>query len=223
MHLADSLPTPAAPKRVVIKIGGSLLDLPDLRPRLAAILESCEPACVALVAGGGALADEVRHWFDRQALDEGTAHALAMQTLEVTASLLVQLLPGAELCHSAASVREAWERGRTAVIQPNRWFQQSRGWFDGPPRLSSGLLPQTWDVTSDTLAACIAIELNAGELLLLKSADSPAGLDLASAAEAGLVDRCLPRIADRIPRIRWVNLRTSQDKASEVDGSQPVR
>lgn len=45
---------------VVVKVGGSLFDLPDLGPRLRAWLKTLRTADVLLVPGGGPTADVVR-------------------------------------------------------------------------------------------------------------------------------------------------------------------
>ncbi|MCA9055637.1 MAG: hypothetical protein KDA75_17470 [Planctomycetaceae bacterium] len=216
LDVIDCSPADRNSRRVVIKVGGSLLDLPDLRERLAAVLSDYAQADVALLCGGGGLANEVRRWCGWQTLTESTAHALAMQTLDVTASLVAQLLPDAELCDAAASVRDAWRCRKLAVIAPNRWFNQSSGWFDGRARLATGPLPQSWNVTSDTLAGCAAIDLEADELLLLKSTELPEPFDIRRATGGGLVDRCFERVADHIPDIRWLNLRSASNNMQRL-------
>ena len=191
----------------VIKLGGSLLDLPDWPQRLAEYLAIRSDRRIVLIAGGGAPADQVRRWDEQHSLGEVAAHALAMQTLDITASLAAQLLPGARSCRLIDEVDEAWQDGALTVIRPHSWFQSTPGWFCGEPRLPCGLLPQSWDVTSDSLAACVAIDLDADELVLLKSVDLPCGCNYDDAAEAGLVDRFFPTICPHLSRIRWVNLR----------------
>ena len=73
-----------------------------------------------------------------------------------------------------------------------------------PRRLT---VPHTWDATSDSIAAWLATELHTSELVLLKSVSRPSGV-MANAARAGLVDRCFPDAAARIPQVSWVNLRS---------------
>ena len=55
-------------------------------------------------------------------------------------------------------------------------------------------LPHSWDVTSDSIAAHVAISLNASRLILLKSVDIPIGTSWAEAADRGWVDRHFPSI-----------------------------
>jgi aspartokinase-like uncharacterized kinase len=191
---------------VVIKVGGSLLDLPDLASRLGPRVSGR----TAVIAGGGPFADAVRAWQPRWQLTDAAAHDVAMRTLDVTAELIATQFDRAVCCKSPADVAAAWSRGEIAVVRPGPWFQPGSGWFESPARLPSGLLPKSWDVTSDTLAACVAVDLQA-ELVLLKSVDWPAGLSLLAAAEQGLVDEEFPRIAPHVQRIRWINLRTGAE------------
>ena len=68
-------------------------------------------------------------------------------------------------------------------------------------------LPHSWDVTSDSIAARLAVLAGADELVLLKSGLPAGSLTLAQAAETGYVDRYFPVAAAGVPRVRCVNLR----------------
>ncbi len=198
-------------RRLVLKLGGSLLDLPDLVERVT----GCIPpgASVALVVGGGSLVDVIRDWSARYSITELRSHHLAMHALGVTAELVCDLLPNARRCLCAADVDSTWRDGATAVVRPEIWFRPGSGWFDGPARLPSGLLPKTWETTSDTLAACVAVELSA-ELVLLKSVDPPAGLSLDEASTLGLIDPVFPLVAAHLKGLRWVNLRREDSRGA---------
>ena len=68
--------------------------------------------------------------------------------------------------------------------------------------------PENWDTTSDSLAAKLAVQTGADELVLLKSRGLPTpapALEYWGASD--LVDPRFPSIASRIPNVRWVNLR----------------
>jgi hypothetical protein len=70
-----------------------------------------------------------------------------------------------------------------------------------------GVLPASWDATSDAVAARVTVVAGAAELVLLKSAPPPAG-DVAAWAAAGYVDEWLPRVLAGTPvRARAVDLR----------------
>jgi aspartokinase-like uncharacterized kinase len=164
----------------VVKVGGSLFDLPELAARL-------RPWVPALfVAGGGDMADAVRALHRIHALPEVASHWLALRTCTLHAHFLAHLLdlpvvadprdgPG---CLDAFAFCEADEA-------------------------NTDHLPHTWEATSDSLAARVAEVLLTTvpqtELVLLKSTDGP--------LEA-LVDPVCPGILRRsgVP-VRIVNLR----------------
>jgi 5-(aminomethyl)-3-furanmethanol phosphate kinase len=54
-------------------------------------------------------------------------------------------------------------------------------------------IPESWEMTSDSLAAWLARKIEATRLVLVKSTGAPSPLDPAALAEAGLVDRLFPR------------------------------
>ena len=62
-------------------------------------------------------------------------------------------------------------------------------------------------MTSDSIAARLAVRLGAGELVLLKSSLPAAGSTLPGAAETGYVDAYFPTAAAEVPRVRCVDLR----------------
>jgi aspartokinase-like uncharacterized kinase len=88
------------------------------------------------------------------------------------------------------------------IFAPEAWLR------DREPQLPGTRLPESWDVTSDSIAARLAICTGADELVLLKSADPPSR-DLQELADAGYVDKFLPKLADELPPWRMVNLRNN--------------
>ena len=66
-------------------------------------------------------------------------------------------------------------------------------------------LPCNWEVTSDSIAARVARELESCELILFKSVYREA-TELGALAAQGIVDSYFPQAADRVP-VRIVNLR----------------
>lgn len=171
---------------------------------------------MAVLAGGGETVDVVRRWHRQFRLSEAESHQLAMGALQVTAGLMERLIPDARRCHHAGEVRAAWSSDRVAIIVPDAWFEASPGWFEGEPRLATGLLPQSWEVTSDVLAGCVAADLQAAELLLAKSVPPPENGSLTEAARNGAVDSHLPRLAGLLPKLSWVNARTTPPEVTPL-------
>ena len=57
----------------VVKVGGSLLDLPQLPQKLRMWLAAQSPAHNVLVVGGGPLVEQVRTWHAETGIDESMA------------------------------------------------------------------------------------------------------------------------------------------------------
>ena len=68
-------------------------------------------------------------------------------------------------------------------------------------------LAASWDVTSDSIAARIAVLLGARRLILLKSVGLSADIDRDEAARLGLVDAMFPQIASELEVVELVCLR----------------
>ena len=159
---------------VVIKVGGSLLGWPELPGRLAAFLARLrdqDPTRAEkhlLIAGGGEAVDVVRMMDRVHHLGETRAHWLAIRAMDFTAELLAAVVPGAMVVSRPEELSSARNLGMIPVLAPRRMLEE----ID-----SRGLSPllESWDVTSDSIAARIAIHLTARRLILLKSKAVPHG------------------------------------------------
>ena len=195
---AGSLPKGEGTSRVV-KLGGSLLDVPDLAPRLRDWLARQTLRSTVLIAGGGRMADVVRDADRQHRLGETVSHWLCIRVMTLHAELLAALLPEALLCRSLAEWRST--APNLAILDPWVFLREEE------PQLAGQTLPASWDVTSDSIAARFAAAIGAAELVLLKSALPQTTWTLGDAAAAGYVDRFFPQLADATPAIRCVNLR----------------
>ena len=196
-EIAKAAPLP----RRVIKLGGSLLEYGDLVGKLRRWLAAQSPAHNFLVVGGGAMADAVRQADRLHGLGESPAHWLCVRAMCLNARLIAALLPEAIWATTLNASVAAQRQSHWALVDPWRFLREEE------PRSAVTPLPQSWDVTSDSIAAQVAVVWHAAELVLLKSALPRATSCLASASAAGYVDRYFPSVAEGIPRIRCVNLR----------------
>jgi len=162
---------------------------------------------MAILVGGGPAADVVRDWSHRFSLSDTQAHWLAIQAMGLNTALLATLLPEAILIS-----------GRTSVLEATRPTGSSPLFLIDPLPLMRDLerharqpLPESWEATSDSIAAWLAEELSCEELWLLKSCHCPADASLAAATQQELIDPLFARfLATSSSRtVRWVNLRAS--------------
>ena len=188
------------PPLVVYKVGGSLFSLHDLADRLRQTWRDRPETLPLLVVGGGAAVDAVRDWDLTFQLGADEAHWLAIEALDLSAGLLVRLMPELRLVRSRNQLQLAQADGRPAVLCVTCFMK----WLE----TQAIPLPHSWEVTSDSIAAAAAADWQAQELVLLKSCDLPSATDLPTLAESGLVDPYFPVAARDLNRITWSNLRT---------------
>lgn len=184
-------------ERRVLKLGGSLLDWAGWPAALAAWLASPNTAQNLLIPGGGGLADEVRKLDRVHALDRALCHRMCLRAMSIHAEMVAAIIDSARVCRTWSEIDSSDASVSVYVIDVDALAA-------GEPDLMASL-PESWEVTSDTIAAAIAAASGA-ELVLLKSALPEPGESLTRAAERGYVDPFFPRAAaGRL--VRCVNLR----------------
>lgn len=166
----------------VVKIGGSLADDPLLSAWLQE-LAALGGGRVVIVSGGGDFADQVRQAQERWHFDDLAAHNMAVLAMAQGAYMLQGLCPDLMLAFSEADIAAALRRAKVPVWVPLPWLLS---------RDDAGLA--NWELTSDSLAAWLANQLNAERLLLVKSCEVPPGAQLRDWVAAGIVDAQLPRL-----------------------------
>lgn len=208
----------------VIKLGGSLLDLPEIGVKLQQWLLGQPAAVNLIVVGGGEIVEAVRRLDQIHRFDPSQVHWWCVDLLTTTARIAAQQIPDCGLIVTRAELKYVLEGGSghpaesaTYTVVPSAFY--ARDFHDGifssqheSPQAWD--LPQTWETTTDSIAALLGLLTRAGELILMKSVD-PVGPNAAGQigsayeiwAKLGLVDAAFPRIATSIPKIRWVNLR----------------
>ena len=187
--VVSPIPVPITPV-MVVKVGGSLLS----RPGWPALIESlvaaanAQPCC--LVVGGGAVVDGLRAMNRSQPQAPQLMHDLAIDAMRLTARLVAAAV-GLPLVSAPPDSRGV------AVLDVTAWLAVG-------PRTAT--LPVGWHVTSDSIAASVAVE-HGGSLLLAKSVPPPPcpdGVDPWSAlARAGWVDEHFPEAAAPLATIEW--------------------
>ena len=138
---------------VVVKVGGGLLQtqgLEGLRQACAEATQMSRSRPVMVVPGGGPFADAVRALDAQVGLPDDVAHALALGAMDQLGVLLRPLLPAAELL------------ARLVVPSSLGVVLAAAAFRDRPE------VPESWAVTSDSLAVLAAAAIGAEEATLLK-------------------------------------------------------
>jgi 5-(aminomethyl)-3-furanmethanol phosphate kinase len=179
---------------VVLKVGGSLFDWPDLPERLRALPKIVPETRLVLVPGGGRFADAIRDYDAIHHIGEERCHWLALKTLRLQADVLEWMLPEWQ---RVEAVRECDSK---SILDPHSFALSDEA--------NAERLPHLWEVTSDSIALRVAQVLKASRLILLKSTDRPEGIPWRQASERGLVDTYFPVLLERAPMpVEWWNLR----------------
>ena len=170
---------PSAPKTRVVKVGGSLLCQPKLPQRLQHFLETSPADRNVIVAGGGALVDTVRQWHEIYPVSEAWCHRCSLRLMNQTAMLLSEIGGAIPLVSRISDIPKLGN----VILDCEHDI------------LASQKLEATWNLTSDSIAAHVANQLEADELWLLKSC-LPGSSNIREWAKEGWVDASFTQIHD---------------------------
>lgn len=143
----------------VLKIGGSLAENPDSLIRLCEALNSLVKVYrIVVVPGGGEFADKVRELDQRFGISNRTAHQMAVLAMDQYGLLLLDIAPNSYAVSEIEKLNNPVER-KLKVFLPSQYI------FCEDP------LENSWDVTSDSIAAHIADMMHAKKLILVTNVD----------------------------------------------------
>jgi aspartokinase-like uncharacterized kinase len=202
----------------VVKVGGSLLDWIELPRRLADFLDEQRSRVAAghviLIVGGGRAADLVRALDRNHRIGDETAHRLAIRAMDLSAMFLAAILPGSIIVDRLELLRAVWHSGQVPILLAGPILEE----IEQPGVVP---LPSSWDTTSDSIAARIAVHLRAESLILLKSASLPPGATREDAARLGRVDPLFPDLSNLIPHVEYLNLRDPSSGRLTLASEEP--
>jgi 5-(aminomethyl)-3-furanmethanol phosphate kinase len=169
---------PSQGRVVVVKIGGGLTWVPQALDRVClAVGQASREWPIVVVPGGGPFAESVREFDRRVGVSPDAAHWMAILAMDQYAHVLATRIPDAVLVEEPGCIREALRPAGAVVLAPSRWMR------------SADVLPHTWQVTSDSIAAFVAGALDARRLILIKpdsSGSDPVDSYFSTALPAGM-------------------------------------
>lgn len=145
-------------KTLVVKVGGSLLRSPVIISNIANILARLKPGKV-IVPGGGIFADVVRKLFVEHKITSEEAHYMAIKAMEIHSVMLSYRLRTSKLCSTLEEIVSTLSEGKIAIVLPYEIIRKVN------------ILPESWSITSDSIAVLIGILLGADLVVLLKNVD----------------------------------------------------
>ena len=185
--------------------------MPDVGKRLMRVVDQVETSAAVLV-GGGAAADLVREWDERFSLSHEICHQLAIHGMQLNARLVASLADRFVFLQAVSDIEATFSTMRVPVLDPVALTENLHQRL--PPDRH---LPASWTVTSDSIAAWLAVHTGFDRLVLLKSATLPPDLPAGNIADflctAGLVDPYFPTASRRLHHLDWCDLRHNEHGA----------
>ena len=193
----------------VVKLGGSLTNDPELRLWLGSL--SSGGGRTVVMPGGGPFADQVRELQNQLRFDEATAHHLAIIAMEQFGRIIAALQSGLVPASNHEEIGSALRKGEVPV------------WMPAEMTIGCAEIPESWDVTSDSLAAWLVGKLSAQDLVLVKSAPRPQGrISAAALARQGLVDPAFPGFLNKSrARCHYLGPGEADELAAILQGGHP--
>ena len=190
-----------SPRLAIVKLGGSHATGPHLKDWLTAI--AAEEGSIVIVPGGGPFADAVRTAQASIGYDDRAAHAMALMAMAQFGRALESLNPALRLAASRSAILRALRDGRVPVWSPE-------------PMARAAALPETWNLTSDSLAAWLAGALGASSLVLVKHGRfEGAAIDAHDVVARGIVDPLFPRYLKESGARAWLASPTDSARLDE--------
>ncbi|MBI81988.1 MAG: hypothetical protein CMJ81_02220 [Planctomycetaceae bacterium] len=185
----------------VVKLGGSLLTLPDLSNRLQEWIGKQIPKTNIIIVGGGVLVDEVQRFCRLQKMGQEAEHWLCVRAMGINTQSLSWLLEDVSCVVDFEYLKHSLTGGGSWLFDVEQFLKRHE------PSCTGVCLPVDEIVTSDSIAARVAVVLAAEELVLLKSTGLSTATTIEEAARRGVVDGFFPQLASELPETRCVNFR----------------
>lgn len=132
---------------------------------------------VVLVPGGGVFADQVRSVQQQWKFNDRIAHQMALLAMHQMALLFKSIQKSFVLVHYVSDVRKELTKHPVVI------------WMPDIEELNAFGVEASWNMSSDSLAAWLAEQLTATELILVKSAEIPLKLDIKKMQELKVLDQ----------------------------------
>ena len=179
----------------VVKVGGSLAESPaTLRILCKELSKLSKRHRMLIVPGGGRFADEVRESDKMFDLSSTITHRMAVLGMDQFGLLLSDITPNSQVTYSLKEAKKLSKDRILPVLLPSRlMFRDDQ-------------LEHSWDVTSDSIAAHIALKVHAEKLILATDVDGIFSNNPKEDFDAKLIEKMSVR-----ELLSW-NKRTSVDK-----------
>ncbi|MEX2695083.1 dihydroneopterin aldolase [Rhizobium mongolense] len=167
-------------KPLVVKLGGSTAGRIEMDQWIAVLASARLP--LVIVPGGGPFADQVRVSQNNMHFSNAAAHEMAILAMDQFGIVIAERHPRFQPARSLRELDAILAEDGIPVWLPSQMTRNAD-------------IAQSWDVTSDALAAWLCRQIGSRHLLLCKQVD-PGSLpnDLEALVDNGVVDAMLPQL-----------------------------
>jgi len=181
----------------VIKVGGSLaLNPQKLKILCRRLSDISQKQRLIIVPGGGEFADTVRALDKLFDLSVQSSHQMAILAMDQYGYLLANLVGNSCIIDKLENIKKVLDSGKLPILLSSYYFA------------SSDPLPNSWDITSDSIAVHIAGQLGACRIVLITNVDGIFTKDPQKFADAKLISKLSAKDLESFEK------RTSVDKYS---------
>ncbi|MDG2224518.1 MAG: hypothetical protein P8L85_24265 [Rubripirellula sp.] len=157
------------------------------------------PAETLCIVGGGTVIDAIRQLDSIHPADPDMVHWMCVDSLQTTFQLVASWFDWSTIVRPGEL--QTAMTGGFSTVSPTL-LAVSSFYYPAASFLTRITLPHDWRTTTDSIAALLAIETEADELVLLKSCEVDHEFTPQQLAEQGIVDDAFPEIAEGISVIR---------------------
>ena len=159
----------------VVKVGGSLATA-EVLPFWLDVLSCYGGGKVVVVPGGGPFAELVHESQTYWKFDDSSAHFMALLAMSQFGLMLSGMQPDLVPVEHEEDIKRVLANAGVPIWLPTEMV------------IGDDSIEHSWDVTSDSLAAWLAVHLGASRLMLVKSVDLDSPLSIQELARQGIVD-----------------------------------
>jgi len=160
---------------IVVKLGGSLYNTPELRCWLNILDEAAKQQPIIIVPGGGPFANQVRDAQQLHQFDDRHAHHMAILAMAQFGLLLKGITAKCQLFYFSADEPVSIPMGLSV-------------WLPNESLLSQAEIMHSWTITSDSLALWLANKLHAEQLILIKQNYLSNNRSISELCKLGVID-----------------------------------
>lgn len=195
-------------RRIVLKLGGSLLHQADWCARLLNLVGELGRHQYFLIVGGGDAIEAMRTLDRTHSLDEIAMHWRCVEMLRHTTDVAWEILQRSNLNIPLTRINEAdsFESVSTSasrrfelyLVDSTAFYSESKDGLNS----KNVLTPKAgWRTTTDAIAIYCAALIAADQCILLKSCEVPDDLTIAAAVRQGILDEESEPMFDQYSRV----------------------